>query len=54
LSVYVTYMRDRGDIRNVVWSGAGISAKHLAVIAAWGLLGLVVALRRFRWTPRAE
>ena len=27
LSVYVTYMRDRGDIRNVVWSGAGFDAR---------------------------
>ncbi len=27
LSVYVTYMRDRGDIRNVVWSGAGLDAR---------------------------
>jgi len=34
--------------------GAGISWHHLAVIAAWGLLGLVVALRRFRWAPRAS
>ena len=26
---------------------------HLAVVAAWGLAGLVVALRSFRWVPRA-
>jgi ABC-2 type transport system permease protein len=25
---------------------------QLAVVAAWGLLGFVVALRRFRWEPR--
>ena len=25
LSVYVTYMRDRQDIRNVVWSGGGVT-----------------------------
>ena len=24
----------------------------VAVVAAWGLLGLVVALRRFHWEPR--
>jgi ABC-2 type transport system permease protein len=34
--------------------GSGITGGHLAVLAAWGLLGLVVALRRFRWTPRAN
>ncbi len=27
LSVYVTYRRDRNDIRNVVWSGAGFGAR---------------------------
>jgi ABC-2 type transport system permease protein len=25
---------------------------HLAVLLAWGVAGLVVALRRFRWEPR--
>jgi ABC-2 type transport system permease protein len=29
----------------------GIAWQHLAVVAAWGLGGLVVALRRFAWTP---
>ena len=29
--------------------GSGFSAANLAVIAAWGLVGLVVAVRRFRW-----
>jgi ABC-2 type transport system permease protein len=33
-------------------TGAGFELGQLAVIAAWGLLGLVVALRRFRWEPR--
>jgi ABC-2 type transport system permease protein len=27
---------------------------HLAVLAAWGVLGAVVAIRRFRWNPRPE
>lgn len=31
--------------------GPGIAWADLAVIAAWGTAGLVVALRRFRWTP---
>lgn len=34
-------------------SGAGIAGGDLAVLAAWGVAGLVVALTRFRWTPRA-
>jgi ABC-2 type transport system permease protein len=31
----------------------GFQAGDLAVVAAWGFLGLAVALRRFRWEPRA-
>jgi ABC-2 type transport system permease protein len=27
---------------------------QLAVLAAWGGLGAIVAIRRFRWNPRAE
>ena len=33
-------------------TGAGFEWGHLAVVAAWGLLGLVLALRFFRWEPR--
>ena len=33
-------------------TGAGIEWGDLAVIAAWGVLGLVLALRGFRWMPR--
>lgn len=29
----------------------GIAWSHLAVLAAWGVGGLVVATRRFRWSP---
>jgi ABC-2 type transport system permease protein len=32
-------------------SGASFEWGHLAVIAAWGIAGLVVAIRRFRWEP---
>ena len=32
-------------------AGAGFAWGHLAVIAGWGLLGAVVAARRFRWSP---
>lgn len=30
---------------------SGVSWSHLAVVAGWGLAGLVLALRTFRWTP---
>lgn len=31
--------------------GAGIDWASLGVLVAWGVLGAVVAVRRFRWTP---
>lgn len=34
-------------------TGSGIELGHLAVVAGWGLLGLIVAAVAFRWTPRA-
>lgn len=33
-------------------SGSGFEWGHLAIVAAWGLAGLLAALRWFRWTPR--
>ena len=32
--------------------GGAIEWGHLAVVAAWGALGLALAIRYFRWTPR--
>jgi ABC-2 type transport system permease protein len=32
-------------------SGIGVSWGDLAVVAAWGVAGVIVALRRFRWSP---
>lgn len=32
--------------------GAGFEWGNLAIVAAWGVLGLVIALRTFRWEPR--
>jgi ABC-2 type transport system permease protein len=32
--------------------GAGFAWADLAVVAAWGLAGLAVAVRRFSWLPR--
>jgi ABC-2 type transport system permease protein len=31
----------------------GVAWGDLAILAAWGLGGLAVALKRFRWTPAA-
>lgn len=33
-------------------TGAGVELGDLAVVAAWGLAGLIVALLAFRWEPR--
>jgi ABC-2 type transport system permease protein len=32
--------------------GAGIEWGKLAIVAAWGVVGAVLALKLFRWTPR--
>ena len=32
----------------------GFDWSHLAVLLAWGVLGALVAIRRFRWDPRPE
>ena len=32
--------------------GAGISARDLIILGAWGVAGLLVALLRFSWSPR--
>lgn len=33
---------------------AGAGWRDLAVLAAWGVVGAIVAVRRFRWDPRPE
>src|SRR5580700_779824 len=33
---------------------AGADWRHLAILAAWGVIGAIVAVRRFRWDPRPE
>ena len=35
-------------------TGSGFAWGHLAVVAAWGVAGLVVAARRFKWTPQGR
>jgi ABC-2 type transport system permease protein len=33
-------------------TGAGFEWGHLAVLVAWGIFGLLIAVRFFRWEPR--
>jgi ABC-2 type transport system permease protein len=33
-------------------SGPALAWDHLAVVAIWGVVGLLLAIRFFRWTPR--
>jgi ABC-2 type transport system permease protein len=35
-------------------TGAGIAGEDLAIIAGWGVLGLLLAVRFFVWTPRHQ
>jgi ABC-2 type transport system permease protein len=48
LSHLIRLTRDVIAFDATIWEHAG----DAAVVAAWGVLGLVVALRRFRWEPR--
>jgi ABC-2 type transport system permease protein len=34
--------------------GSGLAAADLLVIAAWGVAGLLIAVRRFSWLPLAH
>ena len=35
-------------------TGAGFAGGDLAILAAWGVLGLLLAVRFFLWTPRQQ
>jgi ABC-2 type transport system permease protein len=35
-------------------AGSGLAAQDLLIMAAWGIAGLLVAIRRFRWTPQSR
>jgi ABC-2 type transport system permease protein len=37
---------------NPATEGAGIAWGDLAVVAAWGVAGLIFAMRFFRWSPK--
>ena len=34
-------------------TGSGLSGENLGVLGLWAVVGLVVAVRRFRWEPQA-
>lgn len=42
------------DAFNPYLTGPGLYWDHLAVMAAWGVAGMLVALRFFRWEPRPD
>ena len=42
----------RGLLRRLRRRSAAVSWHNLAVVAAWGVAGLLLAIRYFRWTPR--
>jgi ABC-2 type transport system permease protein len=33
-------------------TGSGLNWGYLAILAAWGVAGLIIAVRRFSWLPR--
>jgi ABC-2 type transport system permease protein len=39
---------------NPLTTGPGFEWGHLAVVAAWGVAALLIAVRAFRWTPRGS
>lgn len=39
---------------NPATSGAGIAGTDLLILAIWGTAGLLIALRRFVWSPRSS
>ena len=48
LTYFIRLMRDVTVRNETIWS----DWKYVAAVAAWGVVGLVVCLRSFRWTPR--
>jgi ABC-2 type transport system permease protein len=48
LTYFIRLMRDVTVRNDTIWS----DWKNVAVVAAWGLAGLLLAVRAFRWEPR--
>ena len=49
---FVTAMFNAFDPAHL--SSSGLSGNDLIVMSAWGVAGLLIAVRRFRWEPRAN
>ncbi len=45
-------VRSMHEAFNPLTGGSGFEVKSLLVMAAWGLAGLVLAVRYFSWEPR--
>jgi hypothetical protein len=39
-------------IRATFVTGEDLAGSAVAVVVVWGLVGLAIAVRRFRWEPR--
>ena len=48
------FLRPSSTAYDPATTGAGFEWGHLAIVAAWGIAGLVLAVRFFRWSPRGE
>jgi ABC-2 type transport system permease protein len=40
-------------LQTALGAGGGLDARNVAVLAAWGIWGIVFAARQFRWEPQA-
>jgi hypothetical protein len=60
LAVALAVRRQNGILKRVratrlpAWAYFGADWRQLAMLAAWGCAGAVIAIRRSRWDPRPE
>ena len=53
-TVFPIHHLDEALLKPVIHThGAGIAGTDLLIVAAWGVAALVIAARRFEWSPRA-
>jgi ABC-2 type transport system permease protein len=50
MTYFIRLVRDIALRHAEIWNRPG----DVAVVAAWGAVGLIVALRSFRWVPREQ
>ena len=54
-TVFPIHHLDRALLRPITHAhGAGIAGTDLLIVAAWGVVALLIAARTFRWSPLAE